>query len=246
MSELTRQQLCAKLNISEARQVAARIAQDMHGHYAPGTINRTLGALSKALKLAWERGATPVDYSGHVKRVKDRPPRDVTLTLDEVQRLADAASETVAAAIWIGLYTACRRGEICAIRAEDIGKDTILIRAGNTKTDKTRVIPIAAPLRPWLRYLPLEINAEGIKSGFRRARIDAGLEHVTFHDLRRSCATMMVQARVDLYTVSKLLGHSSVLVTQSRYAHLNVSAVADGLSATFAPRITQTKRRKRG
>lgn len=232
---------------SQVRQVVATMKTDMHGHYAPATINRTLGTLSKALRLAYDRGATPHDFSSQVKRIPDTVRRDVTLTVKEIERIAKAASEPVRAAIWIALYTGCRRGEILSIRAEDIGPDTITLRAGATKTLKTRTIPITSALRPWIKHLPLSVNFEGLKTGFRRAREAAKLPHVTFHDLRRSCATLMVGAGVDLYVVSKLLGHSSVAVTQSRYAHLQVAAVADGLEKAFgiAPAITPAKSRKR-
>lgn len=218
---------------SEARQVAAEMVREMSAVYAPATINRSLGAMSKALRLAWDRGLTPHDYSAHIKRIEENNRRDVVLSLDQVRAIADKASEAVRAAIWIALYTGCRRGELCAIRATDIGADAITLRAGNTKTPRTRKVPIIAPLRPWLAYLPLTINAEGLKSGFGRARKAAGLQGVTFHDLRRSCATMMIEAGVDLYVVSKLLGHSSVAVTQSRYAYLQTEKVAEGLARTF-------------
>ena len=111
--------------------------------------------------------------------------------------------------------------------------DTMTIHAGNTKTQKTRTIPIVAPLRPWLDQLPIGINFEGLKSGFVRAREKAGLPWLHFHDLRRSCATMMIAAGVDLYVVSKLLGHSSVTVTQTRYGHLQTDRIAAGLQKTF-------------
>jgi integrase len=151
----------------------------------------------------------------------------------EVKRLADCASASVRAAIWIAIYTGCRRGEILAIKKADIGADSILLRAGNTKTLKARTVPIIAPLRPWLEHVPLGVNFEGLKTGFRRARIAAGMPHVTFHDLRRSCATLMIQADVDLYVVSKLLGHSSVQVTQARYGYLNDAKIKEGLERTF-------------
>jgi integrase len=230
---------------SEARQIAASMTTDMAGEYAPATINRTLGAMSKALRLAWEIGMATENYAAHITRLPENNRREVVLSAAEVERIANAASEVVRAAIWIALYTGCRRGELCGIEPGDIGKSTITIRAGNTKTLKTRVIPIITPLRPWLRYLPLAINHEGIKTGFRRAREKAGLPHVTFHDLRRTCATMMIEAGVDLYVVSKLLGHSSVAVTQSRYAHLQVDAVAAGLERTFAPAITPARRKSK-
>jgi site-specific recombinase XerD len=78
-------------------------------------------------------------------------------------------------------------------------------------------------LRPWLKYLPLPITYEGIKSGFRRAREDAGMPHVHYHDLRHSCASILLSLGVDLYTISKILGHSSIKTTE-RYAHLQVKA----------------------
>ena len=222
---------------SEARRVAAKIIADMRGQYADATINRTLGALSKALRIAWELGHTPEDYSHHVKRLPEHNMRDVVLTLEQVQAIAAHASQSVQAAIWIALYTGCRRGEMCKIKSTDIGPHAITLRTGSTKSLRTRSIPITTPLRPWLPWLPLPVNVEGIKSGFRRARVAAGLPHVRFHDLRRSCASLMIDAGVDIYVVSKLLGHSSVAVTQARYAHMQIQAVAAGLERTFG-RIT--------
>lgn len=218
---------------SETRQVVEEMMQDMIGEYAPATINRSLGALSKALHIAWKMGRVPYDYRSHIERIPEKNQRDVVLSLEEVAKLADCASVPVRAAIWIAIYTGCRRGEILALQEKDIGESTLLLRAGNTKTLKARTVPIVAPLRPWLEHVPLPINFEGLKTGFRRARIKAKMPDVTFHDLRRSCATLMIQAGVDLYVVSKLLGHSSVAVTQARYGYLHTQQIHDGLKRTF-------------
>jgi integrase len=234
-----------KYRASQARECAAHILRDMTGAYAPATINRSLGALKKALALAWERNLTPENYGLRIKRLPEHNLRDMTLTMEQVKHLADCASEQVGAAIWIALFTGCRRGEILGIRRDDIGPDTIAIRAGNTKTLKARTVPIVPPLRKYLKLLPLAINAEGLKTGFRRAREAAEMPWVTFHDLRRSCATMMIQAPgADLFAVSKLLGHSTVAVTQARYAHLQVEQVRRGLEAAFAPAIAPRKEKR--
>src|SRR6218665_164663 len=169
---------------SETREVAALIRDDLLKAYKPATVNRSLGALKKALSMAWEQNKTSADYSGLVKRVAENNARTTFLTMAEVHQLAQHASEPVKAAIWISLFTGCRRGEILAMQPEDIGRDTITIHAGNTKTLRTRTVPIITPVRPWLKQLPIGINFEGLKSGFRRAREAAGMEHVTFHDLR--------------------------------------------------------------
>jgi integrase len=136
----------------------------------------------------------------------------------------------VRAAIWISLFTGCRRGEILKLQAEDIGEDAIIVHAGNTKTLRTRTVPIIAPVRPWLAYVPLAINFEGLKSGFRRAREAAGMPDVNFHDLRRSCGTLLIRNRVPLQIVAQILGHSTTSVTEKVYAHLGSDQVRDGLN----------------
>ena len=217
---------------SEARSVAASIIKDMTGVYAPGTINRSLGTLRKALSLAWERGAVSTDYSSLIKSLPENNARNVWLNLEQVQKLASHASPRVRAAIWISVLTGCRRGEVLAIRPHMIGTDTIELPAGATKTLRTRMVPIIPALRPWLKAIGPEglgINFEGLKTGFQRARKAAGMPKVTFHDLRRSCGTLLVQHGVSLQVVSRILGHSSTSVTERVYAHLDVSQLRQGL-----------------
>ena len=44
-------------------------------------------------------------------------------------------------------------------------------------------------------------------------------QRVTFHTCRHTCASWMVMAGISLYVVQKVLGHSTIQVTE-RYAHL--------------------------
>jgi len=66
-------------------------------------------------------------------------------------------------------------------------------------------------------------------SAFERARLKADMPHVNFHDLRHSCASILVGLGVDLYTVSKILGHSNTQTTQ-RYAHLQIGQQRNALN----------------
>lgn len=218
---------------SEAKFCATKISLALTAAgYKPATINRSIGTLKKALSLAWSAQIIPVNYGEHIQRLLENNSREVFLTLDQVKAIADHASENVRTAIWIAIYTGMRRGEILKMRQEHITKDLITIPAGNTKTLKMRSIPIIKPLRPWLKRIPLEINFEGLKTGFARAREAAGMKHVHFHDLRHSTASLLAHAGVDLHTISKILGHSTTRMSE-RYAHIKVDQQRKALIKVF-------------
>jgi integrase len=48
----------------------------------------------------------------------------------------------------------------------------------------------------------------------------AGVRHVRFHDLRHTCATLLLEEGVELVTIKELLGHAQLHVTADIYAHV--------------------------
>lgn len=47
-----------------------------------------------------------------------------------------------------------------------------------------------------------------------------GMKHVRFHDLRHSCASLMLKSGVAMKTASQILGHSSIGITADLYTHV--------------------------
>ena len=217
-----------KYKASQAQEFSDHAIKDMTGKYANATINRSLACAKKGLHLAWRKKMTPENYGLRIESVVVNNHREVFLTVAQVRDIAKHCSEQAQAAIWFALLTGARRGEIFKIQAEHIGADTIMLPASHTKTNRMRMIPIIPALRPWLAHFPLTMTVDGVKSSWRRARKTAKMEHVNFHDLRHSCASIMLGLGVDLYTISKVLGHSNVATTQ-RYAHLQVDAQRSAL-----------------
>lgn len=64
------------------------------------------------------------------------------------------------------------------------------------------------------------------------------MDHITYHDLRHTTASLMIQAGVSLYTVGEILGHKSVQTTK-RYAHLAEGNKREALNKAF-PREIKT------
>ena len=128
-----------------------------------------------------------------------------------------------------------RRGEILGLAWErvDFDRKQLTIPAGGAKTNKTRRVPLnseaIAVLRDWMmrtgrRTGPVFPSRKGASLGhFRKSWASlveqAEIENFRFHDLRHHAASRMVMGGVDLYSVARVLGHSSTIMTQ-RYAHL--------------------------
>jgi site-specific recombinase XerD len=102
-----------------------------------------------------------------------------------------------------------------------------------TKNRKNRLIPMNELL--WKMFARRKENATSelifqesgrrldripLSKTFKKYVLAAGLDDkLHFHSLRHTFATWLVQSGVGIYEVQKLMGHSSVAVTQV-YAHL--------------------------
>lgn len=223
---------CQGKKSSEVEQVVSKMVSDMRGHYAPATINRTIGTIKAALKLAYKAKIISDDLSSLIERLPENNQRHNYLSIDQVKKLADNCSEQVRAAVWIALLTGCRRGEILSLTKDSITPEGLRIKAGNTKTLRERLVPIIPALRPWLEYVPLQINFEGLKTGFARARTKAGVD-ANFHDLRHSCASLLINMGTPLEVVRDILGHTTVKTTE-RYAHIHINRQQEALEKLSA------------
>lgn len=100
------------------------------------------------------------------------------------------------------------------------------MRAGNTKTLRTRIVPIHPRIRCCLRYAMRSRFVTNYH--FVKARKAAGMPWLHFHDLRHSAASELINGGVDLYTVGAVLGHRSAASTK-RYAHLATERLAEAI-----------------
>lgn len=143
--------------------------------------------------------------------------------------------------IMLILDTGMRIGECLQVTTEDVDMDdrTICLPAENTKGRRTRYVffstKTAKSLQRWLRYkdrytnskllfpkksgLPLEIHS--FESSFKRYLHRAGIEKAySPHAMRNNFAKRCLMNGMDIYTLSRILGHSSVTVTENAYLDL--------------------------
>jgi integrase len=84
-------------------------------------------------------------------------------------------------------------------------------------------------------YLPRPKSSNG---WFTRAVKAAGVQAVTPHDLRHTCASLAVSAGVNVLALARMLGHKDPSVTLRVYADLfdtDLDVVTAGLHAKYSP-----------
>jgi integrase len=84
------------------------------------------------------------------------------------------------------------------------------------------------------------IHPSNLLAHLHKTLEQAELPKIRVHDLRHTCATLMLDAGVSLVTVSKILGHSSVAITAKIYAHALDKSKASAI-ATLSERLRRAQ-----
>lgn len=70
-----------------------------------------------------------------------------------------------------------------------------------------------------------------------------GLKHIRFHDLRHSCASLLLAKDINMKAIQEWLGHSCFSTTANLYAHLDSKSKKESANALFnALKFTDTKK----
>ena len=200
------------------------------------TINRATSAIVAVLNKAVEWEIINSNPIGKRKRLKvDKRGVVRYLSADEESRLLKALETKtghIKLLIPILLNTGARPAEAFSLTWDNVDlEDRLLtLQAAFTKTSQTRFIPINDKL---LKVLDAQESKTGflfpshmtdshivsIDKAWKYLKKDAKIENFRMYDCRHTFASNLVMRGIDLYTVSELLGHSSVEMTKV-YAHL--------------------------
>ncbi|MEU8252250.1 tyrosine-type recombinase/integrase [Nonomuraea sp. NPDC048916] len=87
-----------------------------------------------------------------------------------------------------------------------------------TETGLVFTTKTGAPLQP-----------SNVNRDFHQLLRGAGLRKIRFHDLRHSCASLLLDQGVDLIVIKELLGHAHIAITADVYAHVRLRLQRDAI-----------------
>jgi integrase len=140
--------------------------------------------------------------------------------------------------VLVALHTGLRRGDLFSLEWSHInlerGQITKVINKTRRKTIKPVVLPLrndaVAVLRDWRAQtsgnglvFPSPVTGrqlDSVKTAWRNLMAAADIQDFRFHDLRHTFASWLVMQGASLFTVQKLMTHSTAEMTQV-YAHLS-------------------------
>lgn len=199
----------------------------------------TLHSRTNALKYYYEKVLGKEKFFWEIPRAKKPFQLPNVLGEKQITALFNALTNLKHKAILFTAYSSgLRVSEVVGLKLADIDSDRMQIKIESGKGKKDRMVNLSPVLLDILRqYIkkqqpqPLVYLFESEKIGeaysarsaqkvFQRAKEKAGIaKEVSFHSLRHSFATHLLEKGIDIRYIKDILGHFSIKTTQ-RYTHV--------------------------
>jgi integrase len=240
--------------VAEARDRLLNTPSKRGGRLSPAYVVRHLSALSHAFSVAvreWEWSE-----SNPVSKVrKPTEPRGRVRFLSDQERGAllsackESSNPSLYVAVVMALATGMRKGELMALRWQDVDLQARRITLHHTKNGERRVVPLAGPalallqehakvprldtnlIFPGSKRPPdpdgkaREIIPMDLRAPWETALKRAGIEDFRWHDLRHCSASYLAMSGASLTEIADVLGHKTLAMVK-RYTHLSESHTA--------------------
>jgi integrase len=205
---------------------------------SPATVNRALATLRRLLRLAQEWRV--IDRVPRMRLLPGERNRELILTHTQERLYLEMAAQPLKDVATLILDTGLRIGEALALEWADIHLQPangakfgyLHVHDGKSRFAR-RNVPLTARVRAMLEKRKAETQAPWVFSeeGSRPMR-NSSIDHLhrtlrgklkmpapfVLHSLRHTYGTRLGEAGADAFTIMRLMGHSSVTVSQ-RYVH---------------------------
>jgi len=192
--------------------------RDAYGAKHPRQADYRFSVLARILSWAYDRRIIPANPCERPGRLFSATRAESLWTDDQIAAFVANAPAPVALAVLIAAETGQRQADV--LRLTWAAYDGQVIRLRQSKTGKAVVIAVSARLRAALDATPRKAvticttsrgrpwTSDGFKTSFGKARDAAGLQGLTFHDLRGTAVVRLARAGCTVPEICSITGHS--------------------------------------
>ena len=214
-----------------------------------GTLNKYLTILGAIIEKQIENGTIFQNVAKKIKKFKHNPEEGRAFTLDELEHILSICKEQIPKfypMLYTAINTGMRRGELCALKWENINfKDNTIhvvktenkTKLGTTKTKTSkRHIDMTPSLKKFLLELKLKsghssdfvfsnskggfMNGNNVANRYVKPLVkNSNIGHFSMHDFRHTYATHLTKICGDIHYVQHQLGHARPSITLDVYGH---------------------------
>ena len=257
-------------------QIGQWVANQYKSGTGAVTLKQCMVLMKLILNSAIYDGRLARNPAQGIKLPKAMKAEKKALTFNELRALASECGEYQTLTLFAGM-TGMRWGELNALVGSDVNllKRTVKVNKSysegkkgekilsGTKTHQAREIPLAKELLPLVEKqlqlggadtpqfqsangMPLQYN-NFMSRIFKPAVKRAGLEGVSFHNLRHTAASLLIHSGAPVTTVAGILGHASTQMTLDVYGHWyqnDANTWMDRISVGLTEPLTDWERTK--
>lgn len=230
-----------------------RFIDYMNERLSPNSVNQYATKLKAVLNLYSDEVSLPRGFA-KVLTPRKCASTAVYLTEEELQRLVEYSPRNIREEYVRNVFIICSYGGMRHSDAIALGESNFVgdtLQYVSIKTKIHTVVPLKPIVRDYIINLPkVEIDDTTYNKIIRRICKKCGItdrvkvfkageekegekwEYVSSHTARRTCATLLYLRGADLYTISKILGHTDVKTTQN-YIKADIRTNSEELMGYF-------------
>lgn len=217
----------------------------------PRAADYAIQTVGRLFKWARGRGLASARPTDDVERLHEADRSDVIWSDEDIAAIVAKASREVGWAVQLAAETGLRMGDLLELPRSALTAQAIVWKTSKRK--RQVVVPLTPSAKALIKAMPVRAltvltnsrgepwTPSGFKTMFAKAKAEAGITGLRFHDLRGTAATRLFIAGSPKRDIATIMGWSEAAVDALLTKYVSADAVAlDLLSRMNQKRAAQT------